>query len=69
MAAMEAEYEERYCAFIDILGFGELIGKLQYGGTPLHTYASCFLRFIILRRPTPALSLGPTFAPRAYPMP
>ena len=36
MVAMEAEYEERYCAFIDILGFGELIGKLQSGGTPLH---------------------------------
>src|SRR6476620_10610175 len=32
----EPEYNERYCAFIDMLGFGELISNLQYGGTPLH---------------------------------
>ena len=28
----EPSYEERYCAFLDILGFGELIGDLQRGG-------------------------------------
>lgn len=32
----EPEYPERYCAFVDILGFAELINRLQYGGTPLH---------------------------------
>ena len=33
----DPSYEQRYCAFIDILGFGELIGKLDVGGTPAHT--------------------------------
>jgi hypothetical protein len=28
-------YETRYCAFVDILGFGELIEKLDSGATPL----------------------------------
>lgn len=32
----EQGYEERYCAFIDILGFRELIGRLRQGDTPLH---------------------------------
>ena len=58
----EPEYDERYCAFIDILGFGELISKLQYGDTPLHALRDLLSRFIILRRPTLALSLDPTFA-------
>jgi hypothetical protein len=28
------QYEPRYCAFVDILGFGELIEKLGRGQTP-----------------------------------
>ena len=29
------DYEDRYCAYIDILGFRELIGRLDQGETPL----------------------------------
>ena len=31
----EPEYGQRYCAFIDILGFSALIEKLDVGSTPL----------------------------------
>lgn len=31
----DAEYGPRYCAFVDILGFGELVAKLDGGVTPL----------------------------------
>jgi hypothetical protein len=30
-----AQYEQRYCAFVDILGFSELIGRLAQGATPV----------------------------------
>jgi hypothetical protein len=33
----EPEYGQRYCAFIDILGFSALIEKLDVGSTPLST--------------------------------
>ncbi len=32
----EPEYGQRYCAFIDILGFGALIEKLDVGSAPLN---------------------------------
>ena len=31
------DYEDRYCAYIDILGFRELIGRLDQGETPLRS--------------------------------
>jgi hypothetical protein len=31
---MEQLYEERYCAFVDILGFSELVARLSHGETP-----------------------------------
>lgn len=32
--APEPEYTERYCAFVDILGFKELIGSVERGAMP-----------------------------------
>jgi hypothetical protein len=32
---MPAQYELRYCAFVDILGFSELINRLAQGATPV----------------------------------
>ena len=58
----EPEYDERYCAFIDILGFGELSVSFNTEARRCMPCVTYFQRFIILRRPTLALSLDPTFA-------
>ncbi|MGO8912958.1 MAG: hypothetical protein ACLQDM_27045 [Bradyrhizobium sp.] len=31
-ASLDAGYQERYCAFVDILGFRQLIERLDKGG-------------------------------------
>jgi hypothetical protein len=46
-------YHERYCAFVDILGFRELIGRLRQGNTPLDA-----LRQLLAKVHTPPATIA-----------
>jgi hypothetical protein len=65
----EPEYGERYCAFIDILGFSVLIENLDVGSTPLNA-----LRDLLSKVHNPPATQGASSpradsGPRAFQMP
>lgn len=55
--SVSEEYSERYCAYVDILGFAELIDRLSLGETPFHALRT-LLRTI---HETPARDLQDDF--------
>jgi hypothetical protein len=65
----EPEYGQRYCAFIDILGFSALIEKLDVAPRPLAFYGTCYRKFTIRRPPKEPRRRARISEPGAFRMP